>query len=204
MEKCKATIVFGYPQYEIRIAFLKATSTGNKITQFFPASWNQIRRHYHSNKILRFLLLHILEFLAEFLTMKFLENTFVQKQDYVITLFSPRPASSPQPARWRAFVLPSFGPPSIHELYFRHRVAPVFVSLRPSATVAAWQPGPAAPIRVKASVRLVYGSRAFARHHPRPGERRKSIVIRLATDCNNPKRMKKISTAAAVKDCSKQ
>ena len=51
----------------------------------------------------------------------------------------------------------------LHEAYFRHRAAPVFVSLRPSATVAAWHPGPAAPFRGKASVRLV-----CARLHPRP------------------------------------
>ena len=36
--------------------------------------------------------------------------------------------------------------------------------LRPSATVAAWHPGPAAPFRGKASSR-----RRFARLHPRPG-----------------------------------
>ena len=64
--------------------------------------------------------------------------------------------------------MPSFGPPLHQHLPFRHRVAPVFVSLRPSATVAAWHPGPAAPFRGKASVRLVCGS-AFARLHPRPG-----------------------------------
>ena len=37
----------------------------------------------------------------------------------------PRPASSPPPARWRAFVLPSFRPPCIHEAHFRHRAASV-------------------------------------------------------------------------------
>ena len=76
----------------------------------------------------------------------------------------PRPASSPPPARWRAFVLPSFRPPCIHETHFRHRGASVSGTLRPSATVAAWQPVPAAPVRGKASACL-----GFARLHPRPG-----------------------------------
>ena len=51
----------------------------------------------------------------------------------------------------------------LHEAPFRHRAAPVSASLRPSATVAAWLPGPAAPFRGKASVRLLYGSRASVR-----------------------------------------
>ena len=76
----------------------------------------------------------------------------------------PRPASSPPPARWRAFVLPSFRPPCIHETHCRHRGASVSGTLRPSATVAAWQPVPAAPVRGKASACL-----GFARLHPRPG-----------------------------------
>ena len=62
------------------------------------------------------------------------------------------------------FRSPSFRPPCIHEAHFRHRAASVSGFLRPSATVAAWHPGPAAPVRRKASVRL-----AFARLHPRPG-----------------------------------
>ena len=70
--------------------------------------------------------------------------------------------------------------------HFRHRVTPVSVTLRPSATVAAWHPGPAGPFRGKASVRLVCGSaclgapRSKLAHaqppplrlrplHPRPG-----------------------------------
>ena len=48
--------------------------------------------------------------------------------------------------------MPSFGPPCIHVVIFRHRGASVFRSLRPSATVAAWHPGPAAPVRGKASI----------------------------------------------------
>ena len=48
--------------------------------------------------------------------------------------------------------MPSFRPPCIHEAHFRHRGAPFSGSLRPSATVAAWQPGPAAPVRGKASI----------------------------------------------------
>ena len=78
----------------------------------------------------------------------------------------PRPASSPPPARWRAFVLPSFRPPCIHETHFRHRGASVSGTLRPSATVAAWQPGPAAPVRGKASI---LSACVFV--HPCPGER---------------------------------
>ena len=97
-----------------------------------------------------------------------------------------RPSSGLQPAtrRWRAFVMPSFGPPCIHEAHFRHRAASVSGFLRPSATVAAWHPGPAAPFRGKASVRLGCISLppacvataprrlrplVFARLHPRPG-----------------------------------
>ena len=48
--------------------------------------------------------------------------------------------------------MPFFGPPCIHEATFRHRGAPFSGSLRPSATVAVWQPGPAAPVRGKASI----------------------------------------------------
>ena len=59
----------------------------------------------------------------------------------------PRPASSPPPARWRAFVCRSSGRLCISEALFRHRAAPVFVSLLTSATVAAWHPVPAAPVR---------------------------------------------------------
>ena len=50
------------------------------------------------------------------------------------------------------FRSPSFRPPCIHEAHFRHRGASVSGFLRPSATVAAWHPGPAAPVRGKASI----------------------------------------------------
>ena len=77
-----------------------------------------------------------------------------------------------------------------HEAHFRHRGAPVSGSLRPSATVAAWQPGPAAPFRGRrrfalsaallAAVRHARNSltrnlphSACARLHPRPGRRRR-------------------------------
>ena len=65
-----------------------------------------------------------------------------------------RPSSGLQPATRTVagFRLPSFRPPCIHEAHFRHRGASVSGSLRPSATVAAWQPGPAAPVRGKASI----------------------------------------------------
>ena len=43
--------------------------------------------------------------------------------------------------------MPTFRPPCIHEAHFRHRGASVSGFLRPSATVAAWYPGPAGPIR---------------------------------------------------------
>ena len=59
------------------------------------------------------------------------------------------PARHPPVAGFR---LPFVGPPCIHEAHFRHRGASVSGSLRPSATVAAWQPGPAAPVRGKASI----------------------------------------------------
>ena len=78
----------------------------------------------------------------------------------------PSPGLQPATRRWRAFVMPFFGPPCIHEATFRHRGASVLRAsvLRPSATVAAWHSGPAAPFRGKASVCL-----GFARRHPRPG-----------------------------------
>ena len=65
-----------------------------------------------------------------------------------------RPSPSLQPATRKVagFRMPFFGPPCIREALFRHRGAPVSGSLRPSATVAAWQPGPAAPDRGKASI----------------------------------------------------
>ena len=47
------------------------------------------------------------------------------------------PARHPPVAGFRS---PSFGPPCIHEAYFRHRGAPVSDSLSPSATVAACIP----------------------------------------------------------------
>ena len=90
----------------------------------------------------------------------------------------PRPASSSPPARWRAFVrrpsgrlastrhtsatearrslaasFTSFGCGSAMSAvcaFACHR--PSIHHLRPSATVAAWHPGPAAPFRGKASI----------------------------------------------------
>ena len=53
----------------------------------------------------------------------------------------PRPASSPPPAWWRAFVCRPSGRPAST----KHTSATA-ARLRPSATVAAWQPGPAAPV----------------------------------------------------------
>ena len=57
-----------------------------------------------------------------------------------------RPSSGLQPATRMVagFRLPSFRPPCIHEAHFRHRGASVSGALLPSATVAAWHPGPAA------------------------------------------------------------
>ena len=77
-----------------------------------------------------------------------------------------RPSSGLQPATRKVagFRSSSFRPPCIHEAHFRHRGASVSGALRPSATVAAWHPGPAAPLRGKASACL-----GFARLHPRPG-----------------------------------
>ena len=56
----------------------------------------------------------------------------------------PSPGLQPATRKVAGFRLPSFRPPCIHEAHFRHRGAPVSGFLRPSATVAAWQPGPAA------------------------------------------------------------
>ena len=88
----------------------------------------------------------------------------------------------------------------LHEARFRHRGASVFVSLRPSATVAAWHPGPAAPVRGKASARLGCISLppacvataprrlrplVFARLHPRPKTRRRvSAASPAASRCS--------------------
>ena len=76
----------------------------------------------------------------------------------------PSPGLQPATRMVAGFRLPVIGPPCIHEAHFRHRGAPVSGSQRPSATVAAWHPGPAAPLRGKASVRLL----ACVRLHPRP------------------------------------
>jgi len=65
-----------------------------------------------------------------------------------------RPPARPQ----AGFRLPSVGPPCIHGTHFRHRATPVSVSLRSSATVAAWYPGPAAPVQGKASIPPVFVS----------------------------------------------
>ena len=95
--------------------------------------------------------------------------------------------------------MPFVGPPCIHEAHFRHRGASIFVSLRPSATVAAWQPGPAAPIRGKASIPtgvVSTGSGAAVRRDlpgfvsasrsSMPGERRKTIVFCPLFGVNRP------------------
>ena len=62
---------------------------------------------------------------------------------------SSRPSPGLQPATRMVagFRSPPFGPPLHQHAPFRHRGASVSGSLRPSATVAAWQPGPAAPFR---------------------------------------------------------
>jgi len=59
------------------------------------------------------------------------------------------PARHPTVAGFRS---PSFRPPLHQHAHFRHRSAPVFATLRPAATVAAWHPGPTAPVRGKASI----------------------------------------------------
>ena len=64
----------------------------------------------------------------------------------------PSPGLQPATRTVAGFRLPFFGPPCIHEAHFRHRGASVSGLLRPSATVAAWHPGPAAPFRGKASI----------------------------------------------------
>ena len=97
------------------------------------------------------------------------------------------------------FRSPSFRPPCIREATFRHRAAPVFVSLRPSTTVAAWQPGPAEPIRGKASIPPVSISTgsgaairrdlsgfAFARVHPCPKNRASPKVFARSRGVNRP------------------
>ena len=106
----------------------------------------------------------------------------------------PSPGLQPATRTVAGFRSPSFGPPIHQHAHFRHRGAPVYVSLRPSATVAAWHPGPAAPFRGKASVRLVCGSAclgalcskltprnlrraAFVRLHPRPGNEGNAEVV---------------------------
>ena len=64
----------------------------------------------------------------------------------------PSPGLQPATRTVAGFRLTFFGPPCIHEAHFRHRGASVSGLLRPSATVAAWHPGPAAPFRGKASI----------------------------------------------------
>ena len=66
--------------------------------------------------------------------------------------------------------------------------------LRPSATVAAWHPGPAAPFRGKASSR-----RRFARLHPRPG-RRRSVPVSpsAASRCSRCTRLSLSASGGAV------
>ena len=67
---------------------------------------------------------------------------------------SSRPSSGLQPATRTVagFRSPSFGPPLHQHAPFRHRAAPVSGFLRPSATVAAWQLGPATPFQGRASI----------------------------------------------------
>ena len=127
-----------------------------------------------------------------------------------------RPSARP-PARPRTvagFRLPFFGLPCIHETPSRHRSSPVSGFLRPSATVAAWHPGPAGPVRGKASIPPIFvftGSGAaicrappgFAsvRVHPCPGNgparmflpiprrqpaRLRSSLIRITPRCSLP------------------
>ena len=87
----------------------------------------------------------------------------------------------------------------IHEAHFRHRAASVFVFLRPSATVAAWQPGPAAPFRGKASIPpgvVSTGSGAAVRCdlpgfasacvHPCPKNRASPKVFARSSGVNRP------------------
>ena len=95
--------------------------------------------------------------------------------------------------------MPSFRPPCIHEAHFRHRGASVSGFLRPSATVAAWHPGPAALVRGKASIPpgvVSTGSGASVRRDlpgfvsasrsSMPGERRKTIVFCPLFGVNRP------------------
>ena len=62
----------------------------------------------------------------------------------LVPLCVPRPASSPPPTGGGLSLCRPSGRLCICEAHFRHRGAPVSGFLRPSATVAAWQPGPAA------------------------------------------------------------
>ena len=64
----------------------------------------------------------------------------------------PSPGLQPATRTVAGFRSPFVGPPCILEAHFRHRGASVSGSLRPSAMVAAWHPGPAAPFRGKASI----------------------------------------------------
>ena len=64
----------------------------------------------------------------------------------------PSPGLQPATRTVAGFRSPFVGPPCILEAHFRHRGASVSGSLRPSATVAAWHPGPATPFRGKASI----------------------------------------------------
>ena len=113
------------------------------------------------------------------------------KDSLCAAISSPlRPSASP-PARHptlAGFRLPSFGPPCIHEAHFRHRGASVFGSLRSSATVAAWHPGPAALVRGKASIPpgvVSTGSGASVRRDL-PGFA-SACVHPCPENCDNPK-----------------
>ncbi len=91
----------------------------------------------------------------------------------------PRPASSPPPARWRASVCRSSGRLCISTALPPLRRSGRRCSPRPSATVAAWHPGPAEPFRGKASVCLACGSRASVRIASYKRNLRRSASARL-------------------------
>ncbi len=42
MKKCKAAIILGYPQYEVRAVLSKAARPREQISAVFPTPWNQI------------------------------------------------------------------------------------------------------------------------------------------------------------------
>ena len=42
MKKCRAAIVLGYPQYEVKAALSKAATPQQELSAVFPTPWNQI------------------------------------------------------------------------------------------------------------------------------------------------------------------